>query len=69
MNKRGEGCIELNDELGTLEANRIANFITVDSQRNNGGVNQADLDVRIISLERNFFASLLSGVVLDFFDD
>ena len=39
MDQRSKGGIELNNHIGTLEADRIADFISVDCDANDCGVN------------------------------
>lgn len=69
MDERGEGGIELKDDVGAFEPDGVADFITVDCNRDNGGVNQADFDVRVVGFIGDFFAGLLAGAILNALDD
>lgn len=69
MNERSKGGIELEDNVSAFEADRVADFIAVDSDGNNSGVDEADFDVRVVGFVGDFFASLLTGALLDTLDD
>lgn len=69
MDERSESGVELEDDVGSLKTDWVADLVTVDSNRDDSGVDEADFNVRVVGFVGDFLTGALPGAILDALDD
>lgn len=69
MDERSESGVELEDDVGSLKADWVADFVTVDSNRDDSRIDEADFNVRVVGFVGDFLAGALAGAILYALDD
>jgi len=64
-----KGGVDLDGDFFAFEADGVGDFVAVNVDGDDGGVDKADFDVGVVGLKGYFAASQSAGFFLDAFDD